>query len=86
MPATYKTSDLNIAAYLKAKFQLNIVDCKRDKNNRVFFTFDTANIDIDNTINDFINGNDLCSIHFFTREVAGLRAIIRNLQENKCQH
>ena len=80
---TYKTSDLNIAAYLKAKFNLNIIDSKCDKkNNRVFFTLDTAGVNIDDIITDYINGKDLCSIHFFTRELSGLRVLIRNLQQN----
>ena len=81
MPATHKTSDLNIAAYLKAKFSLNIIDSKQ-VNNRIFFTFDTSLVDIDQILTDYINGNDVCSISLFTRELAGLRIIIRNLQEN----
>jgi hypothetical protein len=80
---TYTTSDLNIAAYLRAKFRLDIKDYTRDKNNRVFFMFDTSKIDIDDVITDYINGKDQCSIHLFTRELAGLRVIIRNLQNNR---
>ena len=78
----YKTSDLNIAAYLKARFRLDVAGSERDKNGRVFFIFNTSKVDIDSIINDYINGKDLCSINLFTRELVGLRVVIRNLQQN----
>jgi len=80
--SNYKTSDMNIAAYLKARFRLDIKESERDKNGRVFFVFDTQKVDIDEIITDYVNGKDLCSVNLFTRELAGLRVVIRNLQEN----
>ena len=74
----YKTSDLNIAAYLKAKFRIDVKGSERDKNGRVFFIFDTSKVDIDVILTDYINGKDNCSISAFIKEIAGLRVIMRN--------
>jgi hypothetical protein len=80
---TYKTSDLNIAAYLKARFRLDIKESERDKNGRVFFIFDTRKVDIDAILTDYINGKDMCSINLFTRELAGLRNLFTRPEGNK---
>ncbi|MCK5611201.1 hypothetical protein KAR91_55540 [Candidatus Pacearchaeota archaeon] len=79
----YKTSDLNIAAYLKAKFKFDIVNTECDENTRrVFFIFDISDKDIDSIITEYVNGKDKCSVNLFTRELAGLRTMIRNRLEN----
>lgn len=86
MDKLYKTADLNLSAYLKARYNLKIKGLEPDPENkdRVFFIFIIEeNFDIDKVISDFFNEKDLCSINSFMREISDLRSWLRNFKINK---
>lgn len=82
----YRTADLNLSAYLKARYNLKIKELEPDPDNpdRAFFVFIlNDDIDIEKVISDFFNENDLCSINAFMREISDLRSWLRNFKINK---
>lgn len=82
----YKTSDLNLAAYLKAKYKLKIKGLEPDplEIDRALFVFNIEEgRDINKHVAEYYNGDDVCSISVFTREASDLRSWIRNFKTNK---
>jgi len=82
----YKTADLNLSAYLKARYNLKIKSLEPDPENtdRVFFIFILdKDFDIEKIISDFFNEDDSCSINAFMREISDLRSWLRNFKINK---
>ena len=82
----YKTSDLNLAAFLKAKYNLKILKLEPDqlRNDRALFVFIIPdNIDVQQYITAYYNEEDLCSINSFMREQTDLRTWIKNYKINK---
>ena len=82
----YKTSDLNLAAFLKAKYNLKILKLEPDqlRNDRALFVFIIPdNIDVQQYITDYYNEEDLCSVNSFMREQTDLRTWIKNYKINK---
>ena len=82
----YKTSDLNLAAYLKAKYNLKIKNLESDSQEaeRALFVFIIESaFKIEKCIAEYYNGDDVCSINAFTREASDLRSWIRNFKTNR---
>lgn len=82
----YKTADLNLSAYLKARYNLKIKNLEPDpeSTDRVLFIFTLDNdFDIDKAVNEFFNEMDLCSINSFMREISDLRSWLRNFKINR---
>lgn len=82
----YKTTDLNLAAFLKAKYNFKIKNLEPDPRDvdRVFFVFtmdDTT--DINQLISSYYNEDDLCSINAFMRELVDLRSWLKSYKTNK---
>lgn len=82
----YKTTDLNLAAFLKAKYNFKIKNLEPDPRDvdRVFFVFtmdDTT--DINQLISSYYNEDDLCSINAFMRELVDLRSWLKSYKINK---
>jgi len=82
----YKTTDINLAAFLKAKYNFKLKALEPDpmEKDRALFVFLT---DQDSLIEQFIfnyyNGDEQCSINEFVREVADLRSCLRNYKMNR---
>lgn len=82
----FKTSDLNLAAFLKAKYNFKIRNLEPDQQDveRALFVFLVEeDININNYIAEYYNGDDVCSINIFMRELADLRSWLRNYKTNK---
>ena len=82
----YKTSDLNLSAFLRAKHSLTIEGLEPDPRNtdQALFVFvvDDAT-DIQKYVAEYFNGNDLCSINAYSRELTDLRSWLKNYRINK---
>jgi len=82
----YKTSDINLSAFLKAKYHFKISRLEPIPKNtdRALFVFVIDdNIEIEQFISDYYNEEDLCSINAFIRELMDLKSWIRNYKTNK---
>ncbi len=82
----FRTSDLNLAAFLKAKYNFKIRNLEPDQqeNDRALFVFlHDDDIDINRYIAEYYNGDDICSINIFMREISDLRSWLRNFRANK---
>lgn len=82
----YKTTDLNLAAFLKAKYKFKIRQLEPDPrdNDRVFFVFAIDdNIEIEQYVSDYYNEEDLCSINAFMREIVDLRSWLKSYKTNR---
>ena len=82
----FRTSDLNLAAFLKAKYNFKIRNLEPDQQDieRALFVFLLEeDVNIDHCIAEYYNGDDVCSINIFMRELADLRSWLRNYKTNK---
>lgn len=81
----YRTTDINLAAFLKAKHNLKIERLAPDNkdSSRAFFVFNIDDLSsITRYIAEYYNGNDLCSINIFMRELTDLRSWIKTYRSN----
>jgi len=81
----YKTADLNLAAFLKAKYNLKVLRLEPNpaKQGQAFFVFSLdGNIDIDSCISTYFNEDDVCSINSFMREQTDLKTWINDFKTN----
>lgn len=82
----YKTSDLNLSAFLKAKYNLKIKYLEPDLEDkeRALFVFEIENdVIIKQYIVDYYNCDDNCSVNGFMRELNDLRSWLRSFRVNK---
>lgn len=82
----YKTADLNLSAFLKAKYNLKILRLEPNpvKPERFFFVFGIDNnINIEQYVSNYYNEEDLCSINSFMREINDLRTWLKDHKINK---
>jgi len=82
----YKTSDLNLAAFLKAKhnFKISRLEPHPIKKDRALFVLIIENnIDIDKCVSDYFNEEDLCSVNSFLREQNDLKTWLKDYKINK---
>ncbi len=82
----YKTSDLNLSAFLKAKYNLKIQHLEPDliDSDRVLFVFEIEEgVAIKQYVADFYNCGDNCSVNGFMRELNDLRSWLRSYRVNK---
>lgn len=82
----YRTSDLNLSAYLRTKYNLKIKKLESDPTDtdRAFFIFiHDEDFDIEKAVSDFFNKFDECSVNIFMREISDLRSWLRNFKANK---
>ena len=82
----YKTSDLNLAAFLKAKYSFKIETLEpdpKDYNRALFVFFIDDNIEIEQYISNYYNEDDLCSINAFMRELTDLRSWLKSYKMNR---
>lgn len=81
----YKTADLNLSAFLKAKYNFKILRLEPNpaKPERFFFVFNIDdNIDIEQYVSSYYNEEDLCSINSFVREINDLRTWLKDFKIN----
>ncbi len=82
----YKTSDLNLSAFLKAKYNLKIQRLEPDliDSDRVLFVFEIEEtVPIKQYVADFYNCGDNCSVNGFMRELNDLRSWLRSFKVNR---
>ena len=82
----YKTTDLNLAAFLKAKYKFKIRNLEPDPrdNDRVFFVFIIdGNVEVEQFVSDYYNEDDFCSINAFMRELVDLRSWLKSYKINR---
>jgi len=82
----YRTSDLNLSAYLRTKYNLKIKKLEPDPNDkdRALFVFlYDENIDIEKIISNYFNKDDECSASEFMSAVSDLRTWLRNFKMNR---
>lgn len=82
----YKTSDLNLSAFLKVKYNLKIERLEPDllDKDRAFFVFNIEDsVSIDQYVAEYYNCDDNCSVNGFMRELNDLRSWLRSFRVNK---
>jgi len=82
----FKTSDLNLSAFLKAKYNLKIERLEPDliDPDRALFVFSVEDdVIVNQYVADYYNCGDNCSINGFMRELNDLRSWLRNFKVNK---
>lgn len=82
----YKTSDLNLSAFLKAKYNLKIERLEPDllDKERALFVFNVEDgVAIEQYVAEYYNCVDSCSVNGFMRELNDLRSWLRSFKVNK---
>lgn len=83
----YKTSDLNLAAFLYAKHKLKIEDLEDDPTDRsrvVFkFTISDDEFNIRKVVSDYFNHNDEVSASSYMTAISELRTWVRSHKMNQ---
>jgi hypothetical protein len=82
----YRTSDLNLSAYLRTKYNLKIKKLEPDSNDReraLFVFLYDENIDIEKIVSNYFNKDDECSISDYMAVLNDLRTWIRNFKVNR---
>lgn len=82
----YRTSDLNLSAFLRTKYNLKIKKLESDstdKNRALFVFLYDENVDIEKIISDYFNKNDECSASEFISTLSDLRTWLRNFKMNQ---
>lgn len=82
----YRTSDLNLAGFLRARYNLKIKNLEPDVEDltRALFVFVIDDdVDIEEAVAQYYNGNDSCSINSFMKELTDLRSWLRNFRANR---
>jgi len=82
----YKTSDLNLAAFLKAAHNLKVVRLEPNPftKDKAFFVFSTTDIAvIERYIASYYNEEDSCSINAFMRELNDLKSWLKDYRINR---
>ncbi len=82
----YKTSDLNLSAFLKAKYNLKI-ECLEpdleDKERALFVFKMDDDVAIKQYVAEYYNCGDNCSVNGFMRELNDLRSWLRSFRVNR---
>lgn len=78
MKMEYRTSDLYLACYLKAKFNLPITELVEASPGRFVFVFELANRDPESIVSDFYNRKADVNVKAFTDEIANLKSLVHN--------
>jgi hypothetical protein len=82
----YRTSDLNLSAFLRTKHNLKIKKLEpdlADKDRALFVFLYDENVDIEKIISDYFNKNDECSASEFMSALNDLRTWLRNYKMNR---
>lgn len=82
----YKTSDLNLSAFLKAKYNLKIRTLEpdlKDKDRALFVFIIDEDVPIEQYVSAYYNQDDSCSINIFMREIIDLRSWLRDYKMNR---
>lgn len=82
----YRTSDLNLSAYLRTKYNLKIKKLESDpidKDRALFVFLYDENIDIEKIISNYFNKDDECSASEFMSAISDLRTWLRNFKMNR---
>lgn len=74
----FKTSDLNLAAFLRAKYNLELERVESEDSHRAFFIFKIGEIDIENAVESFYKGEFVSALGL-VREIDSLKSMARNL-------
>lgn len=82
----YRTSDLNLSAYLRTKYNLKIKRLEpdpTDKDRALFVFLYDENIDIEKIVSDYFNKEDECSASEYMIAINDLRTWLRNFKMNR---
>lgn len=83
----YKTSDLNLAAFLYAKHKLKIEDLEDDPidRSRIVFKFIISDDDfnVKKVVSDYFNHNDEVSASDYMTAISDLRTWVRSYKMNQ---
>ena len=79
---TYQCHDLPLAAFLRAKFRLKIINIIRE-GKRIIFEFDTNNSDIQSALCDYYSNNVEVKVRDFVDELNHLKSLIYNFHVSK---
>lgn len=80
MSDIYKTSDLNLAAFLRAKYNLELdkVSPSEEDSRRAFFIFKTQGVNMGVAIESYYKGEEVSALRL-VREIDSLKSMARNL-------
>jgi len=80
MSDIYSTSDLNLAAFLRAKYNLELdkIESSKEDSRRAFFIFKTRGISIGIAIEAYYKGEEVSALRL-VREIDSLKSMVRNL-------
>ena len=70
-------SDLYLAVFLKTKYQLKILDLKKE-GQRLTFVFDINGLDGQKLIRGFYSGHDEVHANEFIKELKDMKALVHN--------
>jgi len=80
MSDTYSTSDLSLAAFLRAKYNLELdrVESSKEDPRRAFFIFKTQGVNMGVAIEAYYKGEEVSALRL-VREIDSLKSMARNL-------
>jgi len=77
----YNCSDFYLACFLRAKYNLPVVDIKQEGSRKIFIFETNGNSDIQEMIKSFYNNrNDAVSANSFVKEIKDLKSMMFNYQ------
>lgn len=82
----YRTSDLNLSAYLRTKYNLKIKKLEPDpddKDRALFVFLHDGNFDIEKVVSNYFNKENECSVSEYMAALSDLRTWLRNFKINR---
>jgi hypothetical protein len=82
----YRTSDLNLSAFLRTKYNLKIKRLEPDQADRdraLFVFLYDEDFNIEKIISDYFNKDDECSASKYMAALSDLRTWLRNFKMNR---